>query len=287
MTFGLIGNRNKAGIERVLNSLVKFFAAKRINCILDSGFRQAMPHLPKGQFDTSKSLVTRSDFVISIGGDGTFLNSARIIGNSQKPMIGINLGTLGFISDILPKDIRKILTQVIKNKYKIVELSLVNCLINKKDKLLALNEIVIDKSDSIKMIELEIFYNREFVGKFFSDGVLVSTPTGSTGYSLSAGGPIITPFSSVFILTPICPHSLNFRPVILPDDGTIRIRTANNEKIRITPDGHKSMIKNSPVELVISKAEHSVKVVKDLKWSYFNTLNKKLLWGEDVRKSRK
>ncbi len=288
MTFGILGNKTKPGISEVIGEILGFLTSHKIDFYIHDKFRHSVKmKLPKGKFLPGNQVTKKSDIILSIGGDGTFLNSARIIGDAQKPIIGVNLGTLGFISDILPKDIKDILTKIIKNKYKVVELSLVNCLINKKDKLLALNEIVIDKSDSIKMIELEIFYNKEFVGKFYSDGVLVSTPTGSTGYSLSAGGPIITPFSSVFILTPICPHSLNFRPVILPDDGIIRIRTVSREKIRITPDGHKSIIRNSPVELTLSKAKHTLKVVKDMNWSYFNTLNKKLLWGEDVRKSKR
>ena len=287
MTFGVIGNKNKSGIDKVLISLIKFFNSKRTSFLLDNNFKFLLSDYPDDIFENLKSLVNKSDIIISIGGDGTFLNSARATGNSHKPLIGINLGTLGFISDIMPQDIKEVLTRIINNKFKIVELTVIKCIINKEKEIFALNEIVIDKSDSIKMVELEINYNKEFVGKFYTDGVLVSTPTGSTGYSLSAGGPIITPFSSVFILTPICPHSLNFRPVILPDTGNIKIKTISKDKVRITPDGHKSIIESSPVEIKIMKADFTIKVIKDLNWSYFNTLNQKLLWGADIRKSKR
>ena len=196
MTFGIIGNKNKAAIDKVIMSLVKYFQRKNISYYLHDDFKQIIKSKDiSNKFLRIGTLINKSDMIVSIGGDGTFLNSTRMIKHADKPVIGINLGTLGFMSDIMPTEIEKFFGEVINNKYKIIDLHLAKCTVNGKYEFDALNEIVIDKADTIKMVELGIFYNKEFVGRFFADGVLVSTPTGSTGYSLSAGGPIITPFS--------------------------------------------------------------------------------------------
>lgn len=288
MVFGIIGNKDKKGIDKVLKTIIKYFSDKDIPFYIDSEFKDEIRPLKlKHNLFPIDSLIAKSDIIISIGGDGTFLNSTRHINDSDKPIIGINLGTLGFMSDVMPSDVRSFFDNVIKGKYKTIDLCLAKCTVNKKYVFSALNEIVIDKCDSIKMVELGIFYNKEFVGRFYADGVLVSTPTGSTGYSLSSGGPIITPFSKVFIITPICPHSLNFRPVIVPDSGTIMIKSYNQEKVRITPDGYKGIMRKAPLEIIIEKAEYSLKAIKKHNWSFFNTLNEKLLWGEDIRKGKR
>ncbi|MCX6157784.1 MAG: NAD(+)/NADH kinase [Ignavibacteriae bacterium] len=288
MIFGIIGNKGKKGIDKVLKTIIKYFSDKNIPFYIDSDLKEELRPLNlKHNLFPIDSLIKKSDIIVSIGGDGTFLNSTRHINDSNKPIIGINLGTLGFMSDVMPSEIKTFFNDVIKGKYKTIDLCLTKCTLNKKYVFSALNEIVIDKCDSIKMVELGIFYNKEFVGRFYADGVLVSTPTGSTGYSLSSGGPIITPFSKVFIITPICPHSLNFRPVIVPDSGTIMIKSYNKEKVRITPDGFNGIIRKAPLEIIIEKTEYSLKAIKKHNWSFFNTLNEKLLWGEDIRKGKR
>lgn len=288
MTFGILGNKTKPGISGVISEILEFLISNNIDFYIHDKFRESVKlKLPKGKFLPGKKVMEKSDFIISIGGDGTFLNSARIIGKSGKPVIGINLGTLGFMADIMPNQIKQVLKEIVSGKYLIAELCMIKCSAGGKHLFDALNEIVIDKCDSIKMVELEIFYNKDFVGKFYADGVLISSPTGSTGYSLSSGGPIVSPISKVFIITPISPHSLSFRPVIVPDDGKILIRTVSRENVRITSDGYNSIVQKPPVEICIAKTDYSLKTIKRLNWSYFSTLNKKLLWGEDVRKTRR
>lgn len=288
MVFGIIGNKNKKEIGRVLKTIINYFSDKNIPYCVDSEFRDILRPLNlHQQLFPINSLLKKSDIIVSIGGDGTFLNSTKLISDSNKPIIGINLGTLGFMSDVMPSDIKKFFNEVVNGKYKTIDLCLTKCTVNKKFSFNALNEIVIDKCDSIRMVELGIFYNKEFIGRFYADGVLISTPTGSTGYSLSSGGPIITPFSKVFIITPICPHSLNFRPVIVPDSGKIMVKSYGNEKVRITPDGHKGIIRKAPLEILIEKAEYSLAAIKRHNWSFFSTLNEKLLWGEDIRKGKR
>ncbi|MCI0473642.1 MAG: NAD(+)/NADH kinase [Ignavibacteria bacterium] len=285
--FGITGNNRKKGINRVLRTIIRYFDSQNIAYYLDRKLTSGLSGISGRKKVDENELLKKSDIIVSIGGDGTLLNISRIIGSTGIPVIGINLGTLGFMADIMPDQIQGFFNEILRGNYKIIELCLAEYSLNGKVQYNALNEIVIDKSDSIKMIDLEIYYNNDFVGRFYADGVLISTPTGSTGYSLSSGGPIVTPFSEVFIITPICPHSLNFRPVIVPDNGNIEIRTLSSEKIRVTPDGYKSNVRKSPVRISIKKSRHKLKVIKSEKWSYFDTLNRKLLWGEDIRKGKR
>lgn len=285
MKFAITGNTEKKNINRVLEDLIRFFIMNKIEFYLDNILKKRLKDSKlKNKFAGIKTLIKKSDMIISLGGDGTFLKTARLLYNNNIPILGVNLGKLGFMAEVSPEDVIKFITNVLKNNYKVHELCLISASHKSKKLFSALNEIVIDKCDSIRMIELEIFYKNETIGRFFADGVLVSTPTGSTGYSLSAGGPIISPYSKVFIVTPICPHTLNFRPVIVPDDGTIKVKSHNRGKVRITADGLQSIVFKTPSEFQLEKAAHTIKIVKKVNKTYFQTLNHKLLWSADVRK---
>jgi NAD+ kinase len=284
MTFGIIGNSSKKNLNIVLNSLLSFLKKNNIKFILHDTLKPILNYSKyKNDIKNIKYLLDKSDIIISLGGDGTFLNTARIVGRKEIPILGINLGNLGFMAEVTPKESEKFLKDIIHSKYKIYDLCVISAKAEGKKCFNGINEIVVDKCNSIKMVEIEIYYNNEMVVNFVGDGVIVSTPTGSTGYSLSAGGPIISPYSKVFIITPICPHTLNFRPIIVPDNGTIVIKTLKNEKIRLTADGFTSKIFKSPMEIFVTKADYNIKVVKKLNKTYFQTLNNKLLWGADVR----
>jgi NAD+ kinase len=284
MRFGIIGNSGKKTIGSVIALLAEYFFRENIEFYIDSNLKNHGPDkLLTKHFIGKERLLKNSDMIISLGGDGTFLRTARIVGKRGIPILGINLGTLGFMAEVNPDSAIKFISNILKGKYKVHDLCLISARKGNSYHENALNEIVIDKRDSIRMIELEIFYKDETVGRFFADGVLVSTPTGSTGYSLSAGGPIISPYSKVFIITPICPHTLNFRPVIVPDDGIITIKTHTKGKVRLTADGFTSKIFTSPAEFQLSKSEFTVKTIKKINKTYFGTLNSKLLWGADTR----
>jgi NAD+ kinase len=284
MTFGIIGNPSKKNIGAVLNNLINFLITKRINYIVQDNLKHL---LTDKQFHKNlksiRNLLNNSEIVISLGGDGTFLNTARTIGRKEIPILGVNLGNLGFMAEVSPEEVHSFILDIVKGKFKVYDLCVISARTKESKESFGMNEIVVDKCNSIKMIEIEIYYKNERVVNFVGDGVIVSTPTGSTGYSLSAGGPIISPYSKVFIITPICPHTLNFRPVIVPDDGTIVIKTLNKEKVRVTADGFTSAIFKSPDEFILTKANFNIKVVKKINKTYFQTLNNKLLWGADVR----
>ena len=284
MKFGIIGNKSKPTIGGVLDKLIGFLNLKKIDYIIEESLANRIKVKPiKDKCFSLNHLLNNSDIIISIGGDGTFLNTARKVGNRVLPILGVNLGNLGFMAEVMPNEMNKFILEILKGNYKVYDLCVISSKIDHRKETFGMNELVIDKCNSIKMVEIEIFYKNERVVNFVGDGVIISTPTGSTGYSLSAGGPIISPYSKVFIITPICPHTLNFRPIIVPDDGSIKIKTLGKEKVRLTADGFKSIIYNSPAEFNLTKAEHTVKVVKKINKTYFQTLNNKLLWGADVR----
>jgi NAD+ kinase len=287
MVFGILGNTTKENIGEILEELTSIFRKHKINYNIDSLFRKISPgNINKKHFLKQKEIIKNSDIIISLGGDGTFLNTARIIGKHQKPILGINLGNLGFLSEIGMSEVESFLTDIIKGKYKILDLCLISSNNPAGQTIYGLNEIVIDKANSVRMIEIDVYYKNEKVVRFVADGVIVSTPTGSTGYSLSSGGSIISPSSKVFIITPVSPHTLNLRPIIVPDEGEIVIKTYGFKNIRQTADGNISYIFNAPAEFTLRKADFTVKVIKRLKKTYFDTLNKKLLWGVDKRKYR-
>ncbi|MCX6165976.1 MAG: NAD(+)/NADH kinase, partial [Ignavibacteriae bacterium] len=144
-------------------------------------------------------LINKSDIIISLGGDGTFLNTARLVGRKQIPILGVNLGNLGFMAEVNPEEMQNFIIDILNKTYKVYDLCVISAKTKNSKEFFGMNEIVVDKCNSIKMIEIEIYYKNEKVVNFVGDGVIVSTPTGSTGYSLSAGGPIISPYSKVFI----------------------------------------------------------------------------------------
>jgi NAD+ kinase len=284
MRFGIIGNAKKSRLPEVLNSIIQYFLKNEIEFLvhrdLSANFKDK--HI-RSYCVPEKKLLSDSDIIISLGGDGTFLNTARIVGKKELPILGVNLGNLGFMAEVSPTEINAFIRKILDGNYKVYDLCVISCRNNSNKQVFGMNEIVVDKCNSIKMTEIEIFYNNESVVRFVADGIIVSTPTGSTGYSLSAGGTIISPYSKVLIITPICPHTLNFRPIIVPDDGKIEIKTLTKEKVRLTADGFSSYIIPSPAKFILSKADYNVKVVKDINRTYFQTLNNKLLWGADAR----
>lgn len=285
MIYGITGNKNKENICSVLNLIVSHLTEIKVEFYIDEPLKE---HINSNKYKDRviplKKIIEKCNILLSLGGDGTFLNTARLIGKSNIPILGVNLGALGFMAEVGPKEINNFINNVEKGKYKIIDFCVISAELDNRKFLYGINEIVIDKSNSIRVIEIDISYNNEKVVNFLGDGVIVSTPTGSTGYSLSAGGPIICPYSNILLITPICPHTLNFRPIVVPDDGLILIKAIGKDNIRITSDGHTSYIFDKETTVKIMRADYTVKVIKRINKTYFQTLNSKLLWGEDIRK---
>jgi NAD+ kinase len=285
MIYGITGNAAKEGIKAVLSDLTAVFKKEGIRFYISDKIKDVLP--AGTAVHKLSSFVNKIDIIISVGGDGTFLETVKALQNHPVPILGVNVGTLGFMSEIVPAEIKEFIADIEHNKFKIVDLCVLSCYSSKVKILTGINEIVIDKFNSTRIIEIEIYYNDEYVLRFLADGVIISTPTGSTGYSMSAGGPIVSPNGKVFIITPISPHTLNFRPLIVPDDGKIRVIARSSDKIRVTADGHTSKIFDAPAEMTVIRSSHKVKTIKSIDRTYFQILNSKLFWGADIRNSRR
>jgi len=293
MTFGIRGNTYRTELPKIAYGLIRTLTEKKIDYLCDKKLADSIEQrihyrVPKkNRADNGK--LTNSDFMISIGGDGTFLSTAKLVGNSNIPIIGVNLGKLGFLAEISVEQIAKFIFDILKKKHKIEERSVLEATSEKahSKKIYGLNEIVIHQSGIVRTIEVQAFFNDQLVISYLADGLIVSTPTGSTGYALSAGGPIVNPKSDVLVLTPMYPHTLTARHVILPDSGFIKIKVVSKIPIIVTSDGNNSFRLKSPAEVEIKKANYTIKLAKPLDSNYFKILNEKLLWGEDVRKNQK
>lgn len=285
MIFGITGNIEKENLYYVIKDICGFLLKNKTEFFIDSKlFNKSKANSFKKFAASINSILKKKDVILlSLGGDGTFLNTARIVGNRNIPILGVNLGNLGFLAEVRANEITGFIKEMLKGKFRVTERNILEAKVNGK-KFYGLNDIVIDKANSIRMINIDAFYNDERIFKLVADGIIISTPTGSTGYSLSSGGPVISPHSSVFSATPICPHSLNIRPIILPDDGDITIRTLGSTTARVTADGQTYFTGKSPMEVKLKKADYTIKLVKRMDSTYFDTLKKKLLWSEDKRK---
>jgi NAD+ kinase len=290
MKFGIIGNNTKEKLHAVVYSLCSQLEKEKISYVVESKLAEKITKKFKISFSNSEkcpssTLVSRCDFIISIGGDGTFLSTAKLVGNKSIPIIGVNFGKLGFLAENSENDIISFIKDILLKKYIIDERTVLMATVKGSAKTIyGINEIVINQSGIVKTIQIIARYNKQHVNSYHADGLIVATPTGSTAYSLSAGGPIVHPDTNVLIISPLCPHTLTARNVVLPDDGTIEVNVLSRIPFNVIADGHTYIrrIKNSTIE--IKKAPYTIKLAKSLASNYFKVLNQKLLWGEDRRK---
>jgi len=228
-----------------------------------------------------KKLPAGLDFLFSIGGDGTFLEAASLVRGKDIPMLGINSGRLGFLAYIARDEISRSLDELFTGKYSIEERSLIE-LISPAYSDFALNEIAIQKVDS-RMLSIHAYLNGELLNSYWADGLIVATPTGSTAYSLSVGGPIVVPGSRNLIISPISPHTLAVRPVVVPDYHEIRLKVEARSSHFIVSADFKSKVLDASVELVLKKAKESVKTIMLDSHNFYSVIRSKLMWGIDRR----
>jgi len=237
---------------------------------------------------TFNTLDANYDLLISVGGDGTILRAITYVRDLGIPIVGINTGRLGFLATIQTDEIETALTEIFKGEYKISERTLLSVSVSPKNQDIehtnfALNEIAVSRKNTTSMITVETHLNDEFLTSYWADGLILSTPTGSTGYSLSCGGPVITPDANNFALTPIAPHNLSARPLIIPDNTKVTFRVNGREdQFLISLDSRIATLPNTTT-VTIEKANFAIKMVERLDETFLNTLRKKLLWGEDRR----
>lgn len=228
-----------------------------------------------------------ADYVISMGGDGTFLRAASKVGNREIPIVGVNMGRLGFLADILPSEIEETLDNIFNGNYSIEQHTVIEVEADGakiEGSPYALNDVAILKRDSASMISVRTYINDEFLVNYQADGLVISTPTGSTAYNLSNGGPIIVPRSSSLCLTPVAPHSLNIRPIVINDTSVITMDVeSRSHSFLVAIDGRsEKMVEGT--KITIRKAPFVIKIVKQNNRRYFSSLREKLMWGADSRK---
>ena len=227
-----------------------------------------------------------ADMVISIGGDGTFLKAACKVGDKNIPILGINTGRLGFLADISPAEMEETFEEIFNDEYNVEGRSVLKLTTIDGENInssYALNEIAILKRDSSSMISINTAINGHPLTTYQADGLTIATPTGSTAYSLSVGGPIIAPQSQTISITPVSPHSLNIRPFVICDDWQIALNVeSRNHSFLVSTDGRSESCTESTA-LIVEKAPYTIKVVKRINHSFFNTIRTKLMWGADTR----
>ena len=227
-----------------------------------------------------------ADFVISMGGDGTFLRAASMVGSKETPILGINTGRLGFLADVNAHEIEHIINALYEDDFTLETRAVI--LVETDGQLLqgypfALNDVAILKRDSASMISIRSNINGQYLNTYQADGLVISTPTGSTAYSLSVGGPIIVPGTKVFSMTAVAPHSLNVRPIVLPDDSVIELGVeSRSHNFLVAIDGRSEKC-NEGTKITLRRAPYDIKVVKRSDHRYFNTLREKMMWGADTR----
>ena len=237
---------------------------------------------------TFKHLDSSYDFFFSIGGDGTILKSILFVKDLNIPIAGINTGRLGFLAGITKEEVVESVSKIIDGNYTISERSLLQIVIDPDYKSIntqnfALNELSVIRKNTTSMIKVDAYLNNEYLTSYWSDGLIVSTPTGSTGYSLSCGGPILDPKSKNFIITAIAPHNLNARPIVIPDDTEITLKvTAREDNYLVSLDSRITGLTNETT-ITVKKAPFSMKMIQLNEESFIKTLRKKLMWGEDKR----
>lgn len=264
-----------------------------------AGKKRAAIHLSRRHFDaihpeeqpphltihnTESEALDHCELAIAIGGDGTLLRAASNLKNRPQPLLGINSGRLGFLANIQQQNLESALDDVLVGNYDLDPRFFLKAELANGHVCHALNEFVFSRKGTVSMITLNAFYDGAFINRYWADGILVSTPTGSTAYNLSAGGPIVYPQTRVMVLTPINPHTLTTRPLVLPSDKPLTIRAESSEKeILFSADGIDHFLPAEQPEVHITRSEQEIQLIKLKGHSYFETLRNKLMWGADIR----
>ncbi len=273
----------KKAFQKLLSLEVKIIVYKPFSDFLIKEFNfNPQVH---GTYTNNEGLTSDLDFMICIGGDGTILDTASMVGEKQIPILGINSGRLGFLANISQDEIEMALEAVTSGNFCFDDRTLIEII--KPENIFgkfnaALNEVTVQKKDS-SMTTTNVYLNNEFVNTYWADGLIISTPTGSTAYSLSVGGPIISPLSETFIISPIAPHNLTVRPLVVPDRHEIKLKiNGRGKNFLLSMDSYSTELSNI-TEIVLRKSKTKVRLVKLNHQDFYSTLRNKLLWGLDKR----
>jgi NAD+ kinase len=293
MKIAIYGQYYLNSTEPIIKDIFVFFKMNNVELIIESAFLEMLYekniiHETYPTFSSHNELDSSFDMLISIGGDGTILRAATLVRNSGVPILGINAGRLGFLATVQKEKIDSFLQFVIHKKYSISKRTLLSLDCSPENEAIheinfAMNEITVSRKDTTSMITIETYLNDEFLNSYWADGLIISTPTGSTGYSMSCGGPILTPEVKSLVITPIAPHNLNARPLVIPDNTEIKLRvTGREDQYLVSLDSRVTTVKNESI-LIIKKNPFEINMIEIPEETFLKTLRNKLLWGEDKR----
>ncbi|HWZ23923.1 MAG TPA: NAD(+)/NADH kinase [Verrucomicrobiae bacterium] len=280
---GIISRPRRSNLSEVVPPLLSWLQDHGTHVAYDQETASSLAQPSEGR--TREQVAAASDLLLVLGGDGTLLAAARVAAPRGIPILPINMGSLGFLTSFMLEELYPALEDILAGRLTISERVMLHAELQRGDKILdkqtVLNEVVINKGALARMIELELSIDKDFVCRYRADGLIVASPTGSTAYSLSAGGPIVHPSVESFIITPICPHTLSDRPVVVGDTSIIEVKlSAGTESVFLTLDGQKGIPLQATDRVRISRAQQLLKLIQTPNKSYFEILRNKLKWGE-------
>lgn len=293
MKVAIYGQYYQNSTEPIIKDIFIFLIKNNVEMIIESNFLKMLfeKNLIEKEyptFDTHTELDSSFDMLISIGGDGTILRAATLVRDSGVPILGINAGRLGFLATVQKDNIDKFMQFIIDKKYSVSKRTLLSLTCSPDNEAIqdinfALNEISVSRKETTSMITIETYLNDEYLNSYWADGLIIATPTGTTGYSMSCGGPILTPDVKSIVLTPIAPHNLNARPLVVPDETEIRLKVSGrDDHYMVSLDSRIISVKNETI-LVIKKSPFEINMVEIPEKTFLKTLRNKLFWGEDRR----
>ena len=293
MKVAIFGQYYQNDTRPIIRDIFLFFNNNNVELVIEEKFLKILydEEILKKEYKTFndyKCLNSSFDLLISIGGDGTILRAATYIRDSGIPILGINAGRLGFLAKVQKENIETFLQIVLKKEYTLSERTLLSLECNPENEQInelnfAMNEVTVSRKDTTSMITIDTSLNGEHLNSYWADGLIISTPTGSTGYSLSCGGPVLTPEVKGLVITPIAPHNLNARPLVIPDDTEIKLKVSGREEQYLVSLDSRIATLNNNAELIIRKTPFKINMVEIPNETFLKTLRNKLLWGEDKR----
>ncbi len=280
---GIVAKPHKEGVKAMVKDLFDWLSSQGVEAMLNPKTAQLFGASAAQTAD--EELPGQVDMIIVLGGDGTLLSVARLIKEEKIPLLGVNLGGLGFLTEVSLSELYPTLKRIFKNDYSLDPRITLSSTLYREGKRIVrhtvLNDVVINKSALARIIDLEVLVDRQFVALFKADGLIISTPTGSTAYNLAAGGPIIFPNMNALVLTPICPHSLSNRAIVIPDNAEVEIiLKTQNEDVFLTLDGQVGLALQPEDRVVIKRGKNKIYLIQSPQKNYFAVLRDKLLWGK-------
>lgn len=288
MNLAIIANPEKYAVKEPFMQVLQWADSHEVQVYFNSDLKQLYDgenHASSHITQSEEEAIDHADIIIALGGDGTMLYTARLLKNIQKPILGVNSGRLGFMAYTQKENLQQALQSLQDGKYRLDKRYLLQAQDRHGNIYHALNEFLFSKKDSTSMITVDAEYDQMFVNKYWADGLIVASPTGSTAYNLSSDGPIVMPNSNVMVLTPINPHTLTTRPLVLPSNKPLKVTVEKQApEVLFSYDGKICDLQEHPLEVHIQQSNFSIDLIELPNQSYFNTLRQKLLWGRDFRK---